>query len=187
MQFLLRNISQCPLQIFSRALLYFLHRLLYCFVFFFCPVLFWLFQLLFWPSCSTVLAIVVCFGSACCCCRCCCCCSYLFVLFIWTPRGCKTEPPAPGTIQIHGHIHPRLYYELHFMKMQLPARCRCRWRFATAAAALRVHCKYFIIAQFRQLIPPAYECIGGGIGVPCHAMPWNRNLLVAARLQEGCK
>jgi len=56
------------------------------------------------------------------------------------------------------------------MKMQLPARCRCRWRFATAAAALRVHCKYFIIAQFRQLIPPAYECIGGGIGVPCHAM-----------------
>jgi len=56
------------------------------------------------------------------------------------------------------------------MKMQLPARCRCRWRFATAAAALRVHCKYFIIAQFRQLIPPAYECIGERCTMPCHAM-----------------
>lgn len=122
---------------------------------------------------------------------------------------CLTSPPYHLS---HFHFHQlRLLYELHFMKMQLPVRrCHCRRRSSRyhcrsrnrsrshcsccclcrcIAPPFRVHCKYFIIAKFCQLIPCACEsCCELGVSrfaSACRTLPADRRR--AARQQEGCE
>lgn len=139
---------------------------------------------------------------------------YLEVLFPFPVAPTLPPHPMPHH-QSYFHFHLlRLLYELHFMKMQLPVRCchcrrkssryHCRSRSHCSCCCLclcrcrciappsfRVHCKYFIIAKFCQLIPCACEsCCELGVSrsaSACRTLPADRRKAARQHRKDASK